>query len=99
MVAADLDDLAANPALVARDEHGHALAGKRRPRHLALHAVIVPAAVFMCLTRPYIVDLLAHLVATRQRRWRLGAYLSTFKRHRSGVVGSVRDGLGDGGPG
>ena len=50
-------------ALVAGEEHGHALAlvalGSRGPHHLALLAVLDLVAILEGLTRPRVVDLLS----------------------------------------
>ena len=77
--AADPVAAAFDRALVAGEEHGHALAlvplERRWPHHLALLAVHDPVASLERLTRPRVVDLLSYRVAARQRRWRLAAYL------------------------
>ena len=77
--AADLVEVAAGRALVAGEEHAHALAlvalAGEGPHHLALLAVHDPVAVLEGLTRPREVDLLSYRVAARQRRRRLVAYL------------------------
>ena len=66
-------------ALVAGEEHGHALAlvalGSRGPHHLALLAVLELVAILEAVTRPREVDLLSYRVAARQRRLRIAAYL------------------------
>ena len=66
-------------ALVAGEEHGHALAPKALERrwshHLALLAVHEPVAALVGITRPRVVDLLSYRVAAWQRRWRIEAYL------------------------
>ena len=78
-LAADLAEVAFDRALVAGEEHGHALAPKalerRWPHHLALLAVLKPAAILEFVALPREVDLLSYRVAARQRRWRLAAYL------------------------
>ena len=77
--AADRGEVAFDRALVAGEEHGHALAlvalGRRWPHHLALLAVLEPAAALEDVALPRKVDLLSYRVAARQRRWRLAAYL------------------------
>ena len=69
--AADLGEAALDVALVAGEEHLHALAlvrlGSGGPRHLALLAVHELVAVRKGVARPRVEDLLAHLVAARQR--------------------------------
>ena len=76
---ADLAKVAADRALVAGEEHFHALAHvaleRLGPHHLALFAVHDPAAVLEDVALPREVDLLSYRVAARQRRWRLAAYL------------------------
>ena len=77
--AADRGEVAFDRALVAGEEHGHALAlvalGRRWPHHLALLAVHNPVAAHQGLTLHRVVDLLSYRVAARQLRWRLAAYL------------------------
>ena len=76
---ADLEEVAANRAVVAGEAHHHTLAllglQGRRPHHLALLAMLEPVAILEVITHPRVVDLLAHRVAAQQRRWRLAAYL------------------------
>ena len=78
-LTADLAEVAADRALVAGEEHFHALApvalASRGPQHLALLAVHDQAAVLEDVALPREVDLLSYRVAARQRRWRLAAYL------------------------
>ena len=77
--AADLIEGAAVREFVAEEDYVHTLAlealASRGPHHLALLAVLEPVAPLEGLTRPREVDLLSYRVATRQRRWRLVAYL------------------------
>ena len=62
-LAADLAEVAFDRALVAGEEHGHALAPKalerRWPHHLALLAVLEPAAILEFVALPREVDLLS----------------------------------------
>ena len=74
-------EVAAYRALVAGEAHGHALVGRPGLHHLALLAVLDLVAVLEGLTHPCEVDLLAHRVAARQRRWRLAAYLCVDTAH------------------
>ena len=86
-VAADLSEAAADVALVAGEEHAHALAlglhpaasaiKRAGPHHLALLAVHELVAARKGIVRPRVEDLLAHLVAVRQRRRRVAAHLRT----------------------
>ena len=90
--AADLVAVAVYRALVAGEEHGHALAlvvlARRGPHHLALLAVLEPVATLEGLTRPREVDLLTHRVAARQRWWRPAADLCAPVRLVRGMLGS-----------
>ena len=98
--AADLVEVAVYLALVAGEAHSHALAlvalASRGPHHLALLAVLEPVAALEGVARSCVVDLLAHRVAARQRRWRLAAYLCAPVRLVRGAwdVGQLV-GLGD----
>ena len=74
--------------------HKHALAGKRRPHHLALHTVIKPCR----LTRRNEVDVLTHLVAARQRWRRVAAHLRKQPTSRKGQGGGQWGRRGGGGP-
>ena len=79
LAAADVVRVAVDCALVAGEEHGHALAlvalGRGGPRHLALLAVLELVAAREGVALPRVVDLLSYRVAARQLRWRLAAYL------------------------
>ena len=83
--AADRVEVAFDRTLVAEEAHGHALAPEllagRWPHHLALLAVLEPAAALEGLTRPREVDLLSYRVAARQRWWRLAAQLCAHTHH------------------
>ena len=78
--AAGLGEQTVVHALVTREEHSHPLTVKllasHGPLHFVLAAVLNPVAVLEGLTRPRVVDRLAHRVATRQR-------LRTSPGHRS----------------
>ena len=83
--AADMVEVAVDRALVAGEAHGHTVAvvalANRGPHHFALLAVLEPVTALEGLTLLRVVDLLAHRVAARQRRWRLSAHLCAHTRH------------------
>ena len=84
-VTADLVEVAADRALVAGEAHRHALALvalSGGPRHLALLTVHELLAARKGLARPRVEHLLAHRVATRQRRRCIAAHLRTSTSRR-----------------